>query len=34
MRCGQNTGHVGLEKGFKKLRVGIPEIKCYLGDNV
>ena len=21
-----------MKKGFKNLRVGIPEIKCYLGD--
>jgi hypothetical protein len=30
--CRRNKGHLGLEKGSKNIRVGIPEIKCYLGD--
>jgi len=32
MICGQNKGHLGLKKVLKNLKIGIPEIKCYLGD--
>ena len=32
MICGKNKGRLGLEKGFKNLRIGIPEIKCCLGN--
>jgi len=32
MICGQNKRRQELKKGLKTLRVGIHEIKCYLGD--